>query len=170
MNAYRRLGHHELRLLINFHTQGTAIRPEVLKKLPFRHVPMGEDILWAKEVMEAGYKIVHEPAAVVLHSHKYSVLEHFQRNFDDGRINRCVVGREMNENAIVPKILDLVRDDWEYLKNDCGLNSRCLKNGKSLRCCGVLLKWLVSGWVSIRSVGQPIRSRFFRSRNGSEPA
>ncbi len=124
MNAYRRLGHHELRLLINFHTQGTAIRPEVLKKLPFRHVPMGEDILWAKEVMEAGYKIVHEPAAVVLHSHKYSVLEHFQRNFDDGRINRCVVGREMNENAIVPKILDLVRDDWEYLKNDCGLNSR----------------------------------------------
>jgi GT2 family glycosyltransferase len=127
VSAYRRLAHDELRLVINFHTQGTAIRADILKKIPFRRVPMGEDIVWAKEVMEAGYKIVHEPAAVTLHSHRYSFLEHFQRHFDDGRINQRVVGREMDEKAVVPLILDLVRDDWRYLKNECGLDPKALE-------------------------------------------
>jgi GT2 family glycosyltransferase len=120
-SAYGKLDHEDLRRFINFHTQGTAIRPEVFARIPFRRILMGEDILWAKEVLEAGHKIQHEPGAVVLHSHNYSVQEIFLRNFDDGFVNQQVVGRTFDDEAVIPVIEDLVRDDWEYLKSECCL-------------------------------------------------
>jgi len=127
---YGALDHHTLRLLINFHTQGTAIRPEVFARIPFRQILMGEDIRWAKEVLEAGYKIQHEPTAVVLHSHNYSVEEIFLRNFDDGFVNEQVVGRTFADEDVIPAIEEQVRDDWEYLKNECRLSGDKLERWK----------------------------------------
>jgi GT2 family glycosyltransferase len=129
---YRALDHAALRLLINFHTQGTAIRPEVFARVPFRRILMGEDILWAKEVLEAGYKIQHEPSAVVLHSHNYSFQEIFLRNFDDGFVNQQVVGRTFADEDVIPVIEELVREDWEYLKNECELTGENLERWQQI--------------------------------------
>lgn len=43
-----------------------------------------EDMLYAAKAMKAGYAVVYEPDAVVIHSHNYSALQQLHRNFDNG--------------------------------------------------------------------------------------
>ncbi len=108
---------HERRALLNFHTVSAAIRRETLQEIPFRAVPtIGEDLLWAKEVAEAGYVLVHEPESVVIHSHVYSYRELLERNVDDGVANLVVVGRRLPTSEVEPLIRALVQDDWSYLE------------------------------------------------------
>jgi rhamnosyltransferase len=126
--AYGQLSPHALRLLINFHTVSAAVRPDIVRRIPFREVLIGEDILWAKEVLEAGFKIQHEPSSVVLHSHQYSYLDLFRRNVDDGIANQEIVGRTLSEADIVPTISALARGDWEYLENKCALTTDDLQH------------------------------------------
>ena len=122
VEAFRRLPEPERRLLVNFHTVGCAIRRSALRAHPFREIAtIGEDMAWAQDVLEAGWRIVHEPASVVLHSHAYGPLEILRLNVDDGIANRAIVGRTMGEGEVVPLIQALVRDDWRYLAEDCRL-------------------------------------------------
>jgi GT2 family glycosyltransferase len=121
-DEYRALPHHQLRLFLNFHSLSLAVRPEVFRRIPFRKMPMGEDLLWAKEVVEAGYKLQHEPSSVVLHSHRYSYLETLRINFDDGRANREIVGRVVEDREVMPWTASMIRDDWLYLEQECGLS------------------------------------------------
>jgi GT2 family glycosyltransferase len=120
-DEYRALPHHKLRDFINFHTVSCAIRPEVLRKLPFRDVMIAEDILWAKEVLEAGYKTVQESSSVVFYGHRYSFPEIFQINFDDGVANQQIVGRAIEDADLVRWTAAMVRDDWRYLDEKCNL-------------------------------------------------
>lgn len=125
---YAALSHHQLRVFINFHTVSAAIRPQVLERIPFREVRMGEDVFWAKDVMEAGYAIQHEPSSVVFHSHRYSYLEILQRNVDDGMVNREIVGRTIAQTELVPMIEAMVHDDWGYLEQECRMPDQELDN------------------------------------------
>jgi rhamnosyltransferase len=119
---YRAMAPGALRRLLSFHTMSAAIRPQVLARIPFRAVSlMAEDLRWAKDVLEAGFKIQHEPSSVVLHSHDYSYLELMQRNFDDGVANREIVGRQLDASELLPEIMRRVREDWRYLELDCWL-------------------------------------------------
>jgi rhamnosyltransferase len=121
--AYAFLSEHELRILVNFHTVSAGVRASCLREHPFPEVrTIGEDIAWAKSVLEAGWKLVHEPASRAYHSHNYGTLETLGRNVDDGIANREVVGRCLVAAQITPIIEALVRDDWEYLRNECGLS------------------------------------------------
>jgi GT2 family glycosyltransferase len=120
---YRALPPDKLRSLIRFHTVGAAIRAQVFRRLPFRDVDFAEDLIWGRDVLEAGFKIQHEPSAVVLHSHNYSCLDILRRNFDDGRGNRDIVGRRLAEGDVLPLIGALVRDDWRYLEEECRLEA-----------------------------------------------
>lgn len=47
-------------------------------------VIFGEDMLYAKKAMDAGYKVLYEAHAVVEHGHSYSLSQLFHRNFDNG--------------------------------------------------------------------------------------
>ena len=64
-------------------------------------------------------------ASVVFHSHRYSYLEHLERNVDDGFANRLIVGRQVADDAVAPSIAAQVRDDWRYLA-ECGLGAEVL--------------------------------------------
>src|SRR5690606_13716228 len=44
-------------------------RKSILKKIPFDTVAFGEDMLWAKYVLEKGYKLVYDSTAKVNHYH-----------------------------------------------------------------------------------------------------
>jgi rhamnosyltransferase len=126
--GFRALPEPERRLLVNFHTVSCGVRPSALRAHPFRDMAtIGEDMAWAQDVLEAGWKIVHEPASVVLHSHAYGPLEILQLNVDDGIANHAIVGRTMDESEVVPLIQALVRDDWRYLREDCALGGRDLE-------------------------------------------
>ncbi len=70
----------------------SAIRRRVWQAIPFDEtLIMSEDQLWARRALEAGHRIVYEPAAVVEHSHDYRLGELFRRNFDSGWSLRGVV-------------------------------------------------------------------------------
>lgn len=117
--AYRQMSIDERRALLNFHTVSAALRADLFARIPFRSVPtIGEDLLWAREVLEAGWALVHEPASRAYHSHKYSLRELFSRNVDDGIANRTIVGRTLNEEQIRPLIDVLVDGDWQFLRQN----------------------------------------------------
>ena len=113
----------ERRVFLNFHTVSAAIRAEAWRQTPFRSVrTLGEDLLWAREVVESGWAIVHEPASVVHHSHAYALGELFARNVDDGIANRDIVERTFASGEVVPLIQAMARDDWYYLRDTLGLS------------------------------------------------
>jgi GT2 family glycosyltransferase len=127
--AYRRMSVEERRRFLNFHTVSAAIRAEALRRNPFRSVrTIGEDLLWAREVIESGWAIVHEPASVVYHSHAYTLSELLGRNVDDGVANRDIVDRSLERDEIAPMIRALVRDDYSYLRETVGLTGSELEH------------------------------------------
>ena len=122
-DSYEGMTEHERRVFLNFHTVSSAIRADAWRRTPFRSVrTLGEDLLWAREVIEGGWALVHEPASRVYHSHDYSLGELFARNVDDGIANRDINGRTVDRGAIVPQIAALARADWAYLRDYLGLS------------------------------------------------
>ena len=47
-----------------------------------RHTIFNEDMIYAAGVIQAGYAIVYEADAKVIHSHNYNCTQQFKRNFD----------------------------------------------------------------------------------------
>lgn len=80
-----------------FHNANSIIRKEIWKKIPFdESVTNIEDRVWAKKVLEMGYKIIYEPEASVYHYHGIH---------QDGDIERC---------ANVVRILETLHADYKY--------------------------------------------------------
>jgi rhamnosyltransferase len=72
------------RQLLHFFSDNNAlIRRSVWQKIPYPDVNFAEDQLWAKAIIEAGYKKAYSDKAAVYHSHDYSLTERFQRSFDE---------------------------------------------------------------------------------------
>jgi rhamnosyltransferase len=136
-----------MRHLISFSNVSAAIRPEVLRALPFRSVTTcGEDMLWAREALEAGHKIGYATSSIVLYSHNYSWGELFLRSFDDAGGSAAFAGTEVEDATVVPTVLASIRNDWNYLTHGCHLSSGELVHWKVqsvIRRCGqVIGQWL----------------------------
>ena len=68
-----------------FSNVNSAIRRSAWEAFPFANdLIMSEDQDWSRRAMEAGWRIVYEPRAVVRHSHVYSIESAFRRFFDSG--------------------------------------------------------------------------------------
>jgi rhamnosyltransferase len=65
----------------NFDNVCSAVRKSVWAAHRFGRVNFGEDIDWAERVLRAGWKIVYEPAAAVVHSHDRPVSYEFKRTY-----------------------------------------------------------------------------------------
>lgn len=127
-SAYRAMAVEERRVLLNFHTVSTAIRADALRRIPFRSVrTIGEDLLWAREVLEAGLALVHEPASLAHHSHDYSLREWLMRNVDDGVANHEINGRTLSEADAGALVRGMVASDWAYLRDELGLEGEELE-------------------------------------------
>jgi rhamnosyltransferase len=69
----------------HFSDANSAIRRSVWQATRFpEELAVFEDLGIAKQILDAGWKIVYEPHACVFHSHQHSTLELFQRYFDIG--------------------------------------------------------------------------------------
>ncbi|MBF0565222.1 MAG: glycosyltransferase [Nitrospirae bacterium] len=64
----------------------SAIKRDVFFDLGGFHdrIIMNEDMLFASKMVLSGLTVVYQPKAVVVHSHNYSLIEQFRRNFDIG--------------------------------------------------------------------------------------
>jgi GT2 family glycosyltransferase len=116
------------RLLLNFHTVSAAVRADVMRQFPFKSVrAIGEDLLWAREVLEAGMAITHEAESCVYHSHEYSLREWFMRNVDDGIANRDINGRSLSEAEADALLRGMIENDWSFLRDELKLEGDDLR-------------------------------------------
>jgi len=65
-----------------FANASSVIRRDLWRQFPFPDVAFGEDQLWAKQVLEAGYKTAYCAESLVYHSHSYGPWDNFGRHFD----------------------------------------------------------------------------------------
>ena len=119
---YAALEPDELWRFLNFHTVACAIRSEAHRQVPFRRTTtIGEDLAWARDALEAGFKLLHEPASTAFHSHAHGFIELFARNFDQGVAAREVVGCRARADAVLGHIALQTKLDARYLREECGL-------------------------------------------------
>jgi rhamnosyltransferase len=104
------------RRLAGVHLLATAVRADVLARIGFPTGPPPEDALrWAREVLEAGFAILHEPAAVVYRAPPPSATDLLRRSFAEGAALHEVVGEALQEEQLVGLIRELVQADWRRL-------------------------------------------------------
>ncbi|WBM72084.1 glycosyltransferase family 2 protein [Buttiauxella sp. WJP83] len=85
-----------------FSDNNAALRRSVWLLYPYPEVDFAEDQLWAKLIIEKGYKKAYADDAVVYHSHNYSLVQTFKRSYDESRALR----RLFNYN-ICPRLLNI---------------------------------------------------------------
>lgn len=88
-------------LLCFYSDNCSAMRKSIWETIPYPDVDFAEDQLWAKEIIEKGYKKAYTPFSIVYHSHRYPFKQQFKRYFDEYR--------GLN------KIYDYVPVRWWYL-------------------------------------------------------
>mgnify|MGYP000375104129 CR=1 FL=1 len=67
-----------------FSDNNSCLRRSIWEKHPYPDVDFSEDQIWAKRMIELGYKKVYCPTAAVYHSHNYNCMQQLRRNFDLG--------------------------------------------------------------------------------------
>ena len=101
-----------------------------------RHTIFNEDMLMAAAILDLGYSVCYEADAMVYHSHQYTALQQFRRNFDLGvshRQYREVFGRVRTESEGIRLVKNtaryLVRTGNSFLLPRLFLHSACKYTG-----------------------------------------
>ncbi len=93
---------------IFFSNVNSAIRRSEWEKTRFNEeIIMSEDQEWSKRMLVKGKRIVYEPEAVVVHSHRYNFFTIIGRNFDSGMSLKGMVNASLSRSA---------RYELDYLK------------------------------------------------------
>jgi rhamnosyltransferase len=73
------------RLLCRFDNVNSCLRRSAWQEIPLPPYSYAEDIGWARQVLQAGYAIVYEPGAAVVHSHDRDLAYEFRRAYVDAK-------------------------------------------------------------------------------------
>jgi rhamnosyltransferase len=74
------------RQFLHFYSDNNSLlRKAIWKKFPYPDVEFAEDQIWARTIIEAGYRKAYAPDAAVYHSHDYGAVEQLRRAFDESR-------------------------------------------------------------------------------------
>ena len=90
--------------IIGFDDVASCVRKSVMQKIPFERRQFGEDVAWARQAIFAGYRVVMDPHAVVVHSHNNSIWYEFKRVYLDHQNLHDLVGMHL-----VTRIRDVCR-------------------------------------------------------------
>lgn len=69
--------------LVFFSDNNSCVRRDVFEKYPYKDVDFAEDQIWAREMIEKGYKKLYCPFAPVYHSHNFKLSTYFMRYYDE---------------------------------------------------------------------------------------
>lgn len=70
-------------LLSFFSDNNSCVRRDIFEKYPYDDVDFAEDQIWAKKMIEMGYKKLYCPYAPVYHSHNFKLSTYFMRYYDE---------------------------------------------------------------------------------------
>lgn len=89
-----------LQQIYHFYSDNSsAMRRDVWLKHPYPDVQFAEDQLWAKSIVEAGFKKAYAKDSVVHHSHSFGPFEMLQRSFDESRSFRKLFGYRLGRSV-----------------------------------------------------------------------
>lgn len=102
-----------------FSDNNSCLRRSVWEKIPYQDVDFAEDQIWARDILEAGYKKVYCPNAAVYHSHNYPLRTYFHRYYDEFKGIYRVYNWKMFQSAkeILPTLLRTDYHDISYICN-----------------------------------------------------
>ncbi len=73
------------RQLLHFYSDNnSAMRRDVWKDIPYPEVDYGEDQVWARDIIEAGFSKIYAPTATVYHSHDFDGPGTYKRAKTEG--------------------------------------------------------------------------------------
>lgn len=70
-------------LMSFFSDNNSCVRRDIFEKYPYEDVSFAEDQIWARKMIELGYKKLYCPNAPVYHSHNFKLSTYFMRYFDE---------------------------------------------------------------------------------------
>ncbi|MGF0101170.1 glycosyltransferase family 2 protein [Bariatricus sp. SGI.019] len=105
--------------MVFFSDNNSCVRRDVFEKYPYKDVDFAEDQIWAREMIERGYKKLYCPFAPVYHSHNFKLSEYFKRYYDEYkglyRLHKFLISSSWFK---VPfQIVKHDLDDARYIKN-----------------------------------------------------
>jgi len=73
----------------------SCMRRTVWQEMPYPEVDFGEDQIWAKAIIEAGYSKIYAPTATVYHSHDFGPKDTYERSATESRFFYQFFGYEL---------------------------------------------------------------------------
>jgi rhamnosyltransferase len=148
--------------LATFHDTCSCLRRRVWEEHPFEALPYGEDLDWGARVVQAGYKIIFEPEAVVHHSHDRSSWYELKRAYADHEL----VMRLFGYHAF-PRLRGVIKasiaGSWfvvrSILKDPTSLFE---KTALLLRAPVVITARHFGGYIGARAAKQVSKGRFWK--------
>ncbi len=96
-----------------FSDNSSALRRSVWAEFPLPDVQFAEDQIWAKTIVEAGYKKAFAANSVVRHSHAFGPWDTLRRSFDESRAFHRLFGYRLagSVRGILRSSIYLIRRD-----------------------------------------------------------
>lgn len=100
-----------------FSDNNACIRRSVWLEIPYPDVDFAEDQIWAKKIIEAGYKKAYANKATVYHSHHFGFIALCRRSFDESKALKKLFGYDLcpNLSHLFMNFIGTTRGDWKYL-------------------------------------------------------
>lgn len=83
-----------------FSDNNALLRRSVWQSHPYPDVDFAEDQIWAKHIVEAGWKKAYSAQGAVYHSHDYPLIEKLQRSFDESYALYRLFGYVLSRNVL----------------------------------------------------------------------
>ena len=88
------------RQFLHFYSDNnSAMRRSVWNDIPYPEVDYGEDQVWARDIIEAGYSKIYAPTATVFHSHDYNPEQTYKRSKTEGAFFYQYFGYELGKGS-----------------------------------------------------------------------
>lgn len=107
------------RQFLHFFSDNNALlRRSVWKSYPYPDVDFAEDQIWAKNIIEAGYKKAYAHDGCVFHSHDYNLIERLQRSFDESFAFHKLFGYTLCPNVLtaVGSAIGITKNNFLYAR------------------------------------------------------
>lgn len=104
-------------LLAFFSDNNSCLRRSIWEKYPYDDVDFAEDQIWARKMIELGYKKVYCPFAAVYHSHNYKLFSYIGRYFDEYKSLYKLHGYRMANNlhTSIINMYKHIKSDYKYV-------------------------------------------------------
>ena len=91
----------------------SCMRRKFWEQYPYDDVDFAEDQIWARKIIEKGYKKMYCASAVVYHSHNYPLNTYFHRYYDEYKSLY-----KLHNYKMYTKISEMFRGVWKQIRND----------------------------------------------------